>query len=170
MLDVATAGTPSFLETTLSLARPRLDPARPRRIPFAVHVARRGGAASATSSRTSLSTRPTRASPNSIASPAGVAALGVPALILWGPRDPVFGEVYLRDLLERMPHADVHRFEGAGHLIAEEVDYAPIVLDWLAENVLQPAANTRRTDDAWEWSSEPLWARSNATRAAMRRR
>ncbi|KTS06657.1 alpha/beta fold hydrolase, partial [Microbacterium testaceum] len=43
------------------------------------------------------------------------------------------GEGHLDDLTERLPHADVHRFEGAGHLIAEERPYADVVLDWLDE-------------------------------------
>ena len=49
--------------------------------------------------------------------------------MLWGPRDPIFCDRYLDDLVDRLPHADVHRFEGAGHLIAEDVDYAAAVLD-----------------------------------------
>ena len=48
---------------------------------------------------------------------AGVAALDVPALLLWGPRDPIFSDRYLDDLVDRLPHADVHRFEGASHLV-----------------------------------------------------
>ena len=32
--------------------------------------------------------------------------------LLWGPRDPVFSDLYLRDLIDRMPHADVHRWRG----------------------------------------------------------
>ena len=51
--------------------------------------------------------------------------------MLWGPRDPIFPTRYLDDLAERMPQADIHRFEGAGHMIAEDVDYAAVVLDWL---------------------------------------
>ena len=57
----------------------------------------------------------------------------VPALMLWGPRDPIFSDRYLDDLVDRLPHADVHRFEGAGHLIAEDVDYAGAVLTWLGD-------------------------------------
>ena len=45
----------------------------------------------------------TRASPSSTASRRGVAALDVPALMLWGPRDPVFSDRYLDDL--RRPDA-----------------------------------------------------------------
>ncbi|NKX55329.1 alpha/beta fold hydrolase [Arthrobacter mobilis] len=57
--------------------------------------------------------------------------LEVPALLLWGPEDPVFSDRYLRDLMDRLPHADVHRFEGAGHLLPEDVDVAGPVFSWL---------------------------------------
>ncbi len=57
----------------------------------------------------------------------------VPTLLLWGPRDPVFSDRYLRDLLTRLPHADVHRYEGASHLVTED---AP-----------------RTASDAWRWIS-----------------
>src|SRR5690606_27202823 len=63
----------------------------------------------------------------------GVRHLRQPALMLWGPRDPIFSDKYLDDLAERMPHADVHRFEGAGHLLAEDVDYASAALAWLGD-------------------------------------
>ncbi len=72
---------------------------------------------------------------------AGVAALTVPALLLWGPRDPIFGDRYLDDLIDRLPHADVHRFEGAGHMIAEERDYAGAILTWLGDRAASPAAS-----------------------------
>ncbi|MGC0249598.1 alpha/beta fold hydrolase [Pseudactinotalea sp. Z1748] len=75
---------------------------------------------------------------------AGTAALTVPALLLWGPRDPVFAERYLRDLRARLPQADVHRFEGAGHLLPEEADVAGTVVRWLAERL--PATSTGATE------------------------
>ena len=51
----------------------------------------------------------------------GLGALAdVPVLLLWGPRDPVFSDRYLRDLLGRLPHAEVHRYEGASHLVTED--------------------------------------------------
>lgn len=43
-----------------------------------------------------------------------------PVLLCWGPRDPVFSDQYLRDLQYRLPHADVHRYEGASHLVSED--------------------------------------------------
>ena len=62
---------------------------------------------------------------------------GVPTLLLWGPRDPVFTQRYLRDLQRRLPHADVHRYTRASHLVMEDAPHA--------------------AEDAW------LWVRSNAT-------
>jgi acyl-CoA synthetase (AMP-forming)/AMP-acid ligase II/pimeloyl-ACP methyl ester carboxylesterase len=64
----------------------------------------------------------------------GLRGLTVPALMLWGPRDPIFSDRYLKDLISRLPHADVHRFEGAGHLVAEDRDIATPVFEWLAEH------------------------------------
>lgn len=55
----------------------------------------------------------------------------VPALLLWGPADPVFSDLYLRDLAARLPLAAVHRFEGASHLVAEDARVAPAVFDWI---------------------------------------
>ena len=52
---------------------------------------------------------------------AGLPALAdVPVLMLWGPRDPVFSDRYLRDLRARLPHAHVHRYERASHLVTED--------------------------------------------------
>jgi acyl-CoA synthetase (AMP-forming)/AMP-acid ligase II/pimeloyl-ACP methyl ester carboxylesterase len=62
---------------------------------------------------------------------ADVAAFDKPALVVWGPKDPVFLERYLRDLRQRLPQADVHRFETASHLVSEDHDAAGLVLDWL---------------------------------------
>ncbi|MEJ5915665.1 alpha/beta fold hydrolase [Pseudokineococcus sp. 1T1Z-3] len=95
---------------------------------------------------------------------AGVDELGrtdVPALLVWGPRDPVFGERYLRDLRARLPRADVHRVEGAGHLLPEDVDLGPLLLRWLAAREVgagaAPVTTPRARPDAWP-SGRPLWA------------
>src|SRR5206468_6257945 len=63
----------------------------------------------------------------------------VPALLLWGPRDPVFAERYLRDLAERLPRAHVHRYEGAGHLLPEDRDVAAAVRRWVQSELLPTA-------------------------------
>jgi acyl-coenzyme A synthetase/AMP-(fatty) acid ligase/pimeloyl-ACP methyl ester carboxylesterase len=80
-------------------------------------------------------THPSRATLDRVA--LGLAELEtVPTLLLWGPRDPVFKQVSLRDLESRLPHADVHRYAGASHLVVEDVP--------------------RLAEDAWSW------VRSNA--------
>ena len=62
---------------------------------------------------------------------ADIAAYEHPALLVWGPKDPVFLERYLRDLRRRLPQADVHRFELGSHLVSEDYDVAGVVSDWL---------------------------------------
>ncbi|MEO8851836.1 MAG: alpha/beta fold hydrolase, partial [Allobranchiibius sp.] len=78
-----------------------------------------------------------------------VRSLAVPALLLWGPRDPVFGERYLADLRERLPHAQLHRFEGASHLVTEDApQYAEAVFVWAGD--LVPGAGTGHTEQVAE--------------------
>lgn len=62
----------------------------------------------------------------------------VPVLMLWGPSDPVFSDLYLRDLERRLPHADVHRFVGAGHLVVEDADVAGTVYRWIEADPSPP--------------------------------
>ncbi|GAA3643159.1 alpha/beta fold hydrolase [Microlunatus ginsengisoli] len=66
----------------------------------------------------------------------------VPVLLLWGPRDPIFGAGYLRDLLSRLPHADVQRYPGASHLVTEDRPHAAAdAWRWIGDHVdgTQPA-------------------------------
>ena len=68
-----------------------------------------------------------------------VRSLDVPALLLWGPRDPVFGEKYLADLRGRLPRAQLHRYEGASHLLPEDApEYAETVGQWLSDQLHEP--------------------------------
>ena len=71
---------------------------------------------------------------------AGVAGLAdVPVLLAWGPRDPVFGQRYLEDLLERLPQADVQRYPRASHLVTEDAPQtAADVWAWIGARV-EPA-------------------------------
>ncbi|CAB4322519.1 MAG: alpha/beta fold hydrolase [Actinobacteria bacterium] len=55
----------------------------------------------------------------------------IPVLLLWGGSDPVFHDRFLADLLTRAPHADVHRFADAGHLVALDEPIGPMVTRWL---------------------------------------
>ncbi|WP_370275984.1 alpha/beta fold hydrolase [Georgenia sp. SYP-B2076] len=126
----ATELSPAFLDVTLSLARPPLpaDVRAAYKAPYRSVRDRRGIGAFVEDIPVDAA-HPSHAELARLA--AGVGALGVPALIMWGPKDPVFYERYLRDLLTRLPHADVHRFEGAGHLVVEDADVAGTVVTWL---------------------------------------
>ncbi len=157
LLGPATVTTPAFVETTLALAHPALPPAvkdayrAPYRTP-----ARRGGIGGFVADIPADSGHESRPELDRIAQ--GVVALGVPALMLWGPRDPIFGDRYLDDLIDRMPHADVHRYEGSGHLVAEDVDYASAVLSWLGDEAASaPVPRPAVAIDAPPLR-RPLWA------------
>ncbi|KQO99703.1 alpha/beta fold hydrolase [Leifsonia sp. Leaf264] len=147
VLRTGTVTTTAFLDTTLAIAHPQLpsEVRRAYRSPY-LDAARREGIGAF------VADIPVDASHESAAElariSAGVARLTVPALMMWGPRDPVFSDRYLDDLQRRMPHADVHRFETAGHLIAEDVDYAGPALDWLADNLGGTPGATRQAAEA----------------------
>ncbi|WP_426595374.1 alpha/beta fold hydrolase [Cellulomonas sp. McL0617] len=130
VLPLTTTTTPAFLETTLAIAHPKLDRsvADGFRAPYD-SAERRAGIGGFVADIPASADHPSRPELERIAE--GVRGLDVPALLLWGPRDPVFTARYLRDLRDRLPHADVHRFEGAGHLVVEDRDVAGGVLRWL---------------------------------------
>ncbi len=67
----------------------------------------------------------------------------VPALLLWGPNDPVFSDRYLVDLTMRLPSADIHRYERAGHLVIEDAPaLVPDLLAWIQEVVIGGAVRS----------------------------
>lgn len=81
---------------------------------------------------------PTAAPLDAIA--AGLEALvDTPALLLWGPSDKVFSDLYLHDLEQRLPHAQVHRFVGASHFVSEDADVVTPIFDWLASDQREAA-------------------------------
>lgn len=133
VLAASTIATPAFLETTLAIAHPPLAPdvKDAFRAPY-TSADRRHGIGGFVADIPVDDSDASFGELQRIA--AGVARLDVPALLLWGPKDPIFGDRYLDDLLDRLPHADVHRFEGAGHLVAEDRPYADAVLTWLGDN------------------------------------
>lgn len=86
----------------------------------------------------------------------GVRDLEVPALLLWGPGDPVFSDRYLHDLEERLPQAQVHRYVGARHLVIEDApELIGDLLVWI-DDVLAARSSDRRDEDGP--GREPLWA------------
>jgi acyl-CoA synthetase (AMP-forming)/AMP-acid ligase II/pimeloyl-ACP methyl ester carboxylesterase len=156
LLGRATISTPAFLETTLALAHPPL-PASVKdgyRAPYR-GAQRRGGIGGFVADIPVDHAHESRAELDRIADK--VAMLRVPALMLWGPRDPVFSDRYLNDLIQRMPHADVHRFEGAGHLVAEDVDYASAVLTWLGDSIRSAEPLPPDAAAPAEPARPPLW-------------
>ena len=80
----------------------------------------------------------------------GVRSLAdVPVLLAWGPRDPVFGERYLEDLLERLPQADVQRYPRASHLVTEDAPQSAVdVWRWVQERVAPTLAGAAPVEPA----------------------
>src|SRR5699024_4043181 len=133
----ATRDTQAFLRSTLALARPNLPP-DVKAAYLAPYAGRENRQAIADFVNDTPAT-PEHASYATLAEvAAGTAQLTVPALVLWGVRDPVFQARHLRDLLQRLPHADVQRFSAAGHLVIEDADVAGTITHWLSQR-LAPA-------------------------------
>ena len=128
-----TVGTPVFVRATTALSRPAL-PADVRRAFAAPYrsAARRRSVGDFVADIPFAPGHPSRPVQEAIAE--GIRTLDVPALLLWGPRDPVFGERYLTDLRDRLPQARLHRYEGASHLLPEDApQYAAAVAQWVAD-------------------------------------
>ncbi len=51
----------------------------------------------------------------------------LPALLLWGMKDPFFGPGFLARWQEALPHAGVRPFPDAGHFVPEEVESRTLV-------------------------------------------
>ncbi len=144
--------TSAFVDGTLRLAHPALaaDVRRAFRAPYA-HADRRAAVGDFVADIPLAAGHPSMATLETLVGRLGELA-DVPALLLWGPRDPVFADRYLRDLAGRLPHAEVHRYDGAGHLLPEDRDVAEAVRAWLSRaeghEAAAPEAAGRR----------PLWA------------
>ncbi|WP_299951457.1 alpha/beta fold hydrolase [uncultured Modestobacter sp.] len=129
----ATVGTPLFVRATTALSWPPL-PAEVRDAFAAPYrtAERRRSVGDFVADIPFAPGHPSRAAQEAIAE--GIRDLDVPALLLWGPRDPVFGERYLADLRERLPQAQLHRYEGASHLLPEDApQYARAIAQWVLD-------------------------------------
>ena len=160
VLPLICVRTPAFIQATLELARPRLSAS----IRAAYHApyrsaARRAGIGAFVQDIPLDASHPSAEALDRLI--AGVATLtDVPALLLWGPSDPVFSDLYLHDLEARFPGADVHRFVGASHLVSEQADVAGAVHEWVAGRGVEsrpgPAAQRAaptRLDRPSAWSA-----------------
>lgn len=128
--------TPLFVRATTALSVPPL----PRRVraayaaPYAT-PGRRAAVADFVADIPFEDDHPSRAALDAVADGLGALA-DVPALLVWGPRDPVFGQRYLDDMLRRLPHADVQRYPGASHLVLEDRPQGVgVVWRWLEQRL-----------------------------------
>jgi len=131
VLRTACVTTPTFLRGALAMAEPPLSPGV--RAGFAApygSAARRAAIGAFVADIPLAPEHPSAAALDDVANRLGELA-DRPALLLWGPEDPVFADRYLRDLLARLPHADVHRFEGSSHLVTEDPRAAGAVRAWV---------------------------------------
>jgi cis-3-alkyl-4-acyloxetan-2-one decarboxylase / olefin beta-lactone synthetase len=135
MLNASTRRTETFLRGTLRLAHPPLsrEVVAAYRAPYR-GAARRQSIADFVADIPLEPEHPSSAVLTKIAD--NLPALAdIPTLLVWGPRDPVFGEPYLRDLQRRIPSAKTHRFEGAGHLVVEDAPVAAAVSEFVNSTV-----------------------------------
>ncbi|WP_218974340.1 alpha/beta fold hydrolase [Streptomyces sp. NP160] len=162
-----TTTTDAFLRATMATARRPLAPgvADAYLAPYR-GAARRVGVGAFVADIPVVPGHPSAATLDDVA--AGLSAIGagtggprVPSLLLWGPADPVFRQRYLSDLRARLPHADVQRFEGTGHLLVEDVEpdrgVAGTVVRWLqrldAPSAPAPDGEPAAADRAPLWSA-----------------
>jgi cis-3-alkyl-4-acyloxetan-2-one decarboxylase len=68
----------------------------------------------------------------------------IPSLICWGLKDFVFDGDFLKVFEQKLPQAEVHRFEQAGHYVLEDAieEILPLVQDFMHKTAPQPAART----------------------------
>ena len=139
----ATEGSTAFIDVTLSLAQQQLDPQvkAAYKLPYRTAELRQGVrnfVADIPASPACPSYQPML----DIAE--GIRKFDLPALFLWGTKDPVFQRRYMADLAQRLPQADIHRFEQASHLVAEDEDIATPILSWLQERFLARSTQRQR--------------------------
>ncbi|GAA3237285.1 alpha/beta fold hydrolase [Pseudonocardia petroleophila] len=153
------AATPVFVRATSALSRPALDAGVRDALAAPYRGAdRRRAVAEFVADIPLEAEHPSAAMLDRVTD--GLDGLGdLPVLALWGPRDPVFSDVYLRDLLTRVPHAQVHRYENASHLVTEDAPQtARHTWDWIGQ-LSSPAtdrpAAAPTTDGA---PHRPVWA------------
>lgn len=162
LLRAATVDTPTFVRGATAVSSPR--PPRAVRRAYAAPYRTRTEREFVGQFVADIPADPADATRTTMAELAeGLAALGaepaetrVPALLLRGPKDPVFSEDHLRDLRRRLPHADVHRYEGASHLVLEDAPRtATDIATWVRTRVDgevsdgDPRAASERPPAAW---------------------
>ncbi len=134
VLPIATRTTRNFIRGGLFFSRP-LPPAEIRKAYYAPYnsTSRRHAIEEFVMDIPLEPDHPSAQALDAIADGLGALA-DVPVLMLWGPRDPVFSDIYLRDLIGRLPHADVHRYERSSHFVPEDAPtFAADVVRWVED-------------------------------------
>lgn len=146
LLDAVTRRTGAFVRGTTWLSRAMApDVARAFRAPYATAADRRAVGDFVADIPLDAG-HPSAATLDVIAE--GLRSLDVPVLLAWGSDDPVFSDRYLRDLMGRVPHADVHRYEKARHLVTEDAPACiPDIIEWIAHRA-GAGAGGAATDEA----------------------
>jgi pimeloyl-ACP methyl ester carboxylesterase len=153
--DALCLRTPIFVGAATALSRPSL-PREVRRAFAAPYdsAARRHSVSDFVADIPFSRDHPSRPTLDGIA--ADVSSISEPVLLLWGPRDPVFGEKYLADLRQRLPQAQLHRYEGASHLVTEDApQYTEAVAQWLEDLGIAASEEDTRTEGAVGFDSSP---------------
>ncbi|HVK35306.1 MAG TPA: alpha/beta fold hydrolase [Microlunatus sp.] len=159
LLETVCARTPAFVRATTALSRPAL----PKSVrdafasPYALPV-RRIAVRDFVADIPLESGHPSRATLDGVVD--GLAELAeLPALLVWGPRDPVFSIRYLHDLRRRLPRADVQLYPRASHLVAEDAPQAATdVWDWVRASVVAKPDETPHAAAAESSTpGRPLW-------------
>ncbi len=157
LLQATCVRTPTFVRAAAALSRPALPAlvrsglAQPYRSP-----ARRQAVGDFVADIPLEADHVSRPAFDAIA--AGVEQLDVPALLLWGGRDPVFNDRFLVDLQRRLPQADVHRYPHASHLVTEDAPQtAADTWRWIGQRVTSPEPQPARESVTWTEDDLP-WA------------
>lgn len=134
LLPGSTVLTNAFLDTTLSLGNPSLTGAikKAYRAPYGDRQ-QRGGIGGFVADIPADDSHRSRTALRRVAEQ--LATTETPALLLWGAKDPVFLDRYQHDLLERVQNIDIHRFNTAGHLLAEDRDIVEPIFGWIAQRL-----------------------------------
>ncbi|SDU88623.1 Acyl-CoA synthetase (AMP-forming)/AMP-acid ligase II [Microlunatus sagamiharensis] len=149
--------TPTFVQGAAALSRPSLDRDVRRALagPYA-DASERAAIGDFVADVPLERHHPSRLRMEQVAE--GIRDLDVPALLLWGGRDPVFTDLHLADLVDRLPHADVHRFGRASHLVTEDVpETAEIAWRWVDSRVATAGAAPSERPPA-QVDRSALWA------------
>lgn len=148
--------TPIFVRGTTSLTWPRLDkPIRDALAEPYATPARRAAVGGFVADVPFAAGHPSRPALDELNE--GMRSLDVPALLLWGPRDPVFLEEHLRDIQDRLPQAHTHRYPRASHLLPEDApEYVEAVVSFVA-SLDEPPTEVAPTPDRPQ-----LWAQLDA--------